>query len=103
MTQILSAIPLRRKWLLLTQSTSHLFYGKLLKYIVEIKLVARGGKHENNECHTRVGERDLQIGVLLLVDCGHDEKSGEPPVSVKHREKEKTDLSIQKVHMRTLG
>lgn len=42
---------LRKKWLLLTQSTSHLFYGKLLKCILKIKLLMWGGKHENNECH----------------------------------------------------
>lgn len=43
---------LRKQQLLLTQSTSHLFYGKLLKYILEIKLLVRGGKHENNECRS---------------------------------------------------
>lgn len=42
----------RKKQLLLTQPTSHLFYGKLLKYVLEIKLLVRGGKHENNECHS---------------------------------------------------
>lgn len=43
---------LRKKRPLLTQSTSHLFYGKLLKYILEIKLLVQGEKHENNECHS---------------------------------------------------
>lgn len=79
--------PRRRK--LLTQSTSHLFSGKLLKYIVEIKLVARGGKHENNECHTtRLGTRppNRRFSARGLWTWW---KSSESPVSVKHREKEK--------------
>lgn len=43
---------LRKEQLLLTQSPSHLFYGKLLKYMLEIKLLVQEGKHENNECHS---------------------------------------------------
>lgn len=42
----------RNKQLLLTQSTSHLFYGKLLKYVLEIKLLVQGGKHKHLECHS---------------------------------------------------
>lgn len=60
---------LRRKWLLLTQSTSHLFYGKLLKWIFGIKLLVQKGKHGNNECHnpaiTEQGFQSENRGLLL--------------------------------------
>lgn len=61
---------LRKKQLLLTQSTSHLFYGKSLKHILEIKLLVLWGKHKNNECHSpsiRVWRFQSENRDLLLV------------------------------------